>query len=62
MKYIETCILVFILGRTIVRLVGSMETYHGTVELIRDGQVYGVCDNGWKDREAEVICRSLGFE
>ena len=31
----------------------------GTVEVVRNGTVFGVCDYGWDDRDAAVVCASV---
>ena len=39
---------------------GSAST-NGRVEVCVNGQWLGVCDNGWTDEDAEVVCTQLGF-
>ena len=44
-----------------VRLVGGSVATEGRVE-INQGYGWGtLCDNGFDDREARVICRMLGY-
>jgi len=42
-----------------VRLEGSPS--EGRVEILRGGVWGTVCDNGFTDREAKVVCDMLGF-
>ena len=46
-----------------VRLVnyGLTNVTEGRVEICIGGQWGTVCDNGWDSRDAEVVCRHLGF-
>ncbi len=45
-----------------VRLVGGEEAHEGRLEIFHAGQWGSVCDDYWGQEDADVACRSLGYE
>jgi len=44
-----------------VRLKGSNKPDRGRVEVLHNNQWGSICNNGWDDIDASVVCRMFGF-
>ena len=45
-----------------VRLVNGTTPYEGRVEICYNGIWGSVCDSGWNDHDAAIVCLQLGFQ
>ena len=43
------------------RIVGGDRYYEGVVEICRNGEWGVICDQGWNDISAAVLCQERGF-
>ena len=39
----------------------SPVSFKGAVEVLYKGTWHVICDNGWDERDAKVVCESLGW-
>ena len=44
-----------------IRLIDGFSAYEGRVEILRGREWGTVCDDGWDDADALVVCRELGL-
>ena len=53
--YIDLCI------NGHIRLAGGRDMYEGRVEICSNGVWGTIWDGSWDSRDAQVVCRQLGF-
>ena len=42
-------------------IVGNFTEGEGSIEVCQSGSWYQVCDEGWSQEDAKVVCKSLAF-
>ena len=45
-----------------LRLIGGSSDNEGRVEICYENRWGTICDNGWSNEDAKVVCRQLGFQ
>ena len=46
---------------TDIRMTMKGGSYFGNVDVLRYGVTGSICDEGWDDKDATVLCRTMGF-
>ena len=44
-----------------LRLVGASVSYEGRAEVCLSSEWGSICDDGWEDLDAAVVCSQVGF-
>ena len=60
MLAIRSLLLIYCLDASI-RIVGGTNEREGRVEIMYQGIWGTICDNGWDDIDATVVCREMGY-
>ena len=59
-KY-TVCTFAFIVADAPIRLTGGTNELEGRVEIMFEGIWGTICDSGWDDIDATIVCRELGY-
>ena len=60
-KLFATHLLLYLSGNSTTQL-NRKDAIGGSVRVERNGTMYVVCDYGWDDRDAKVVCKSLKWK
>ena len=45
-----------------IRLIGGHSVKEGRVQVCANDEWHSVCGDGWSEREAAVVCSTLGYQ